>query len=47
MGGNQYVLADFGVSEELVEYKEGLKKEGGDTFEVTMHVGGTPLYMSP
>jgi serine/threonine protein kinase len=47
VGGGEYVLADFGVSEEVVEYRESGLGEGGDSFEIFMNLGGSPLYMSP
>jgi serine/threonine protein kinase len=42
---NIYVLADFGVSEEISKTVQYHKET--DTFEVIQALGGTPLYMPP
>jgi serine/threonine protein kinase len=44
--GDVYVLADFGVSEEVFDFKNNYNQKT-DCFEVIQNVSGTPLYMSP
>ncbi|KRX03997.1 Protein kinase-like domain [Pseudocohnilembus persalinus] len=43
---NQFVLADFGVSEEIQNLAEGHIK-GTDEFQILTDIGGSPLYMPP
>ena len=43
---NVYVLADFGVSEEISGLAQG-HLPGTETFQIRSNLGGTPLYMSP
>jgi serine/threonine protein kinase len=43
---NNFVLADFGVSEELELNSKALLKNS-DTFSILTAVGGSPIYMSP
>ena len=46
MVGGAYVLADFGVSEEINDYKNCLVPDT-DTFKIVQNLGGSPLYMPP